>query len=311
MRAEFSGYELRVTSYSVQRESHYIKSSHMIHFCHLTKRFGRFTAVDDLSLTVEPQQAVALWGPNGAGKTTAIKCLIGLLRYDGQILVDGLDAHNQGKAVRRLLGYVPQELAFYSDMTALDTARFYARLKRVSIGRAGDVLAQVGLEAHGQKPVGALSGGMKQRLALGLALLADPPVLVLDEPTSNLDAAGRDQFLDLLAGVRSAGKTILFTSHRVEEIAALADQVLVMEHGRAVATCTAEELPQRVSLRTQVKLLLPQAAIDPALQVLAQGGFSAARNGHGVLVDVLPGQKAAPIHALRAAAIDVVDFEVQ
>lgn len=283
----------------------------MIHFSHLTKRFGKFTAVNDLSFTVEPQQALALWGPNGAGKTTAIKCLLGLLRYDGQILVDGQDAHRQGKAVRRRLGYVPQELAFYSDLSTLDTARFYARLKRAPASRSREVLAEVGLADHADKPVGALSGGMKQRLALGLALLTDPPVLVLDEPTSNLDAAGRDQFLHLLAGVRSAGKTILFTSHRIEEISALADQVLVMAQGSEVTTCPAAELPQRLGLRSQVKLLLGQDAIDPALIVLQQGGFHAARNGRGVLVDVLPGQKAAPIHALRDAAIDVMDFEVQ
>jgi len=283
----------------------------MIQFSHLTKRFGKFTAVNDLSFTVEPQQALALWGPNGAGKTTAIKCLLGLLRYDGQILVDGQDAHRQGKAVRRRLGYVPQELAFYSDLSTLDTARFYARLKRAPANRSREVLAEVGLAEHADKPVGALSGGMKQRLALGLALLTDPPVLVLDEPTSNLDAAGRDQFLHLLAGVRSAGKTILFTSHRIEEIAALADQVLVMAQGSEVTTCPAVELPQRLGLRTQVKLLLPNDSVEQALAVLHHGGFPAARNGHGVLVDVLPGQKAAPIHALREAAIDVVDFEVQ
>ncbi len=283
----------------------------MIQFSHLIKRFGKFTAVDDLSFTVEAQRALALWGPNGAGKTTAIKCLLGLLRYQGSIQVEGLDAHRQGKAVRRRLGYVPQELAFYSDMSALDTAQFYARLKRTPTSRAGEVLAQVGLQDHGHKPVGALSGGMKQRLALGLALLADPPVLVLDEPTSNLDAAGRDQFLELLAGVRSAGKTILFTSHRIEEISALADQVLVMAQGRAVTTCSAAELPQRLGLRSQLRLYLTEDAIAPALDILTRGGFTAARNGHGVVVDVLPGQKAAPIHALRDADIDVNDFEMQ
>jgi ABC-type multidrug transport system ATPase subunit len=283
----------------------------MIHFSHLTKRFGKFTAVDDLSFTVELQQAVALWGPNGAGKTTAIKCLLSLLRYDGQILVDGLDAHKQGKAVRRKVGYVPQELAFYSDLTALNTAEYYARLKRVERGRASAVLAEVGLAEHAQKLVGALSGGMKQRLALGLALLADPPVLVLDEPTSNLDAAGRDQFLQLLAGVRSAGKTVLFTSHRIEEISALADRVLVMERGQLQQTCSAGELAQRLGLRTQIKLHLPHDAIEPALTTLTGAGFTASRNGAGVLVDVLPGEKAAPIHALSDAAIDVRDFEMQ
>lgn len=283
----------------------------MIQFSHLTKQFGKFTAVDDLSFEVQPMAALALWGPNGAGKTTAIKCLLGLLKYRGQILVDGLDARKQGKAVRRLLGYVPQELAFYADMSTLDTALFYARLKNTPASRAAEVLEQVGLAGHGDKPVGALSGGMKQRLALGLALLADPPILVLDEPTSNLDAAARDHFLHLLGEVKRAGKTIIFTSHRLEEIESLADHVLVMEHGRMLLTCGPDELPQRVGLRTQMKLRLPEGQLDSALAVLQSGGYNVTRNGVGVLVDVLPGEKARPIHALRDADIQVTDFEVQ
>ncbi len=283
----------------------------MIHFSHLTKQFGKFTAVDDLSFEVPPQAALALWGPNGAGKTTAIKCLLGLLRYRGQITVDGLDGKKQGKAVRRLLGYVPQELAFYTDLSALDTALFYARLKNTAPQRAAEVLDQVGLAEHGDKPVGALSGGMKQRLALGLALLADPPILVLDEPTSNLDAAARDHFLRLLHDVKQAGKTVIFTSHRLEEIDALADNVLVMEQGRLLLSCAPDVLPQRLGLRTRVKLRLPDGQLDNALAVLQAGGYTVTRNGVGVLVDVLPTEKAAPIHALHAANIQVTDFEVQ
>lgn len=283
----------------------------MIEFTHLTKQFGKFTAVDDLTFDVPPQAALALWGPNGAGKTTAIKCLLGLLRHRGEIRVNGLDAARQGKAVRRLLGYVPQELAFYTDMSALDTALFYARLKDVQPRRAAEVLDQVGLAEHSDKPVGALSGGMKQRLALGLALLADPPILVLDEPTSNLDAAARDHFLHLLSEVKHAGKTVIFTSHRLEEIEALADRVLVMEQGRLMLACAPGELPQRLGLRTQVKLRLPEGQLDSALAVLLAGGYNVSRNGVGVLVDVLPGEKARPIHALHDAAIEVTDFEVQ
>jgi len=105
-------------------------------------------------------------GPNGAGKTTAIKCLLGLLRYDGQITVDGLDAHQAGQGGASSAGYVPQELAFYDDLGALDTALFYARIKKVPARRAAEVLAEVGLAEQAGKRVGALSGGMKQRLAL-------------------------------------------------------------------------------------------------------------------------------------------------
>lgn len=283
----------------------------MIQFTHLTKKFGSFTAVADLSFQVEACQAMALWGPNGAGKTTAIKCLLGLLRYDGRIVVDGLDAHKQGKLVRQRLGYVPQELAFYDDLGALDTARFYARLKQVPAARAAAVLAQVGLSEHANKRVGALSGGMKQRLALGLALLAEPPILVLDEPTSNLDAAARDQFLHLLRDVKAEGKTIIFTSHRLEEIEALADQVLVMDRGQLKLTCAAEELPQRVGLHSQVKLRLPLDQRQLAMNILSAGGFTVSLNGTGLLVRVPAGAKAQPIHLLSQANIHVTDFELE
>ena len=283
----------------------------MIQFFDLTKRYGKFTAVDGLSFEVEPRQAVALWGPNGAGKTTAIKCLLGLLRYQGRIVVDGLDAHKQGKAVRRLLGYVPQELAFYDDLSTLATALFYARIKQLPASRAEAVLNEVGLSEHVDKRVGALSGGMKQRLALGLALLADPPILVLDEPTSNLDAAARDQFLHLLQAVKAGGKTVIFSSHRLEEIEALADQVLVMERGKLNQICAAADLPQRLGLRTQVKLRLAAHQLEPAIGALQAGGYTAYRNGTGVLVDVSPGEKAKPINLLNDADFTVIDFEVQ
>lgn len=283
----------------------------MLDFSHLTRRFGSFTAVDDLSFDVHARQATALWGPNGAGKTTVIKCLLGLLRYQGQIIVAGLDAQRNGQAVRRQLGYVPQELAFYADMGTLETAQFYARLKRVPLPRAAAVLDDVGLSEHAAKRVGTLSGGMKQRLALALALLADPPILVLDEPTANLDAAARGQFLALLRSVQAAGKTVLFTSHRLEEIETLADEVVVMDRGRLQLVCPAAELAARLHLRSAVKLHLPAAQTDLALHALAVGGFVAHRNGSGIVVEVAPGQKVQPIHLLRDAAIEVLDFEVQ
>lgn len=283
----------------------------MIHFEHLIKTFGRYRAVDDLSLDVKPQQAVALWGPNGAGKTTVIKCLLGLLRYQGRITLGGFDARTQGRKARALLGYVPQELAFYDDMKTLESGYYFAQLKRADMARVPLVLEQVGLANHGAKPVRALSGGMKQRLALALALLADPPVLVLDEPTSSLDTAARSQFLSLLSQVKADGKTIIFTSHRIEEVEALADEVLIMDTGKVIGHCPAYRLAEEAGLRTQVKLKIAQDQLDAALRVLQADGFSVRRNGVGVLVDVLPREKAAPIHSLSRANIHVTDFEVE
>jgi ABC-2 type transport system ATP-binding protein/nitrous oxidase accessory protein len=283
----------------------------MITITNLTKRFGAYTAVDNLTFDVAASQAIALWGPNGAGKTTVIKCLLGLLRYEGRIQVGGFDAHKQGQAARALLGYVPQELAFYDDMSTLEMAHYFARLKRASAKRVPEVLEQVGLAEHGGKLVRALSGGMKQRLALGLAMLADPPVLVLDEPTSSLDTAARSQFLSLLTQVKGAGKTIIFTSHRIEEVEALGDQALVMERGRLLQSCPASQLAERVGLRTQVKLMMAPHLLDLALGALQADGFAARRNGTGVLVDVPPREKALPIHTLTRANIPVTDFEME
>ncbi|MCS6825755.1 MAG: ABC transporter ATP-binding protein [Caldilinea sp.] len=283
----------------------------MIECIDLTKRYGKFIAVDHLTLQMAERSALALWGANGAGKTTVIKCLLGLLRFEGAIRVDGLDVRRQGRAVRQRIGYVPQELAFYKEMTAFEMAAFYARLKGAPAERIDPVLEQVGLSEHLAKPVGALSGGMKQRLALGLALLSDPPVLVMDEPTANLDAAARSQLLQLLAQVKAAGKTILFTSHRIEEVETLADEVAVMERGRLQFTCDSTSLAQRIGLRTQVKFIVPGHEVERALEVLRDGGLAARRNGVGVIVDVSHGEKARPIHTLSRARIEVIDFEVE
>lgn len=283
----------------------------MITFTNVTKHFGSFAAVDHLSFTVAPHQAVALWGPNGAGKTTVIKCLLGLLGYGGKIQVNGFDAHKQGRQVRRMVGYVPQELAFYDDLNTLETVYYFARLKKVPPLLAAPVLEQVGLTEHAGKFVGALSGGMKQRLALALALIADPPVLILDEPTANLDTAARNHLLKLLLQVKAAGKTILLTSHRVEEIEMLADQVVVMEKGKLQQICPGQTLAQRLGLRTQIKLRMAPSLVESALDVLHADGFHAYRNGVGIFVEVAPDAKAKPILLLNQAAIPVTDFEME
>lgn len=217
----------------------------MLTINNLTKRYPRpgrawwsdetITAVDDLSFDLPPGSSLALWGVNGAGKTTVLKCVLGLLASEGELRLNGFDLRRDGRTARRYLGYVPQELAFHNDLSVAESCRFYARLKGVGDERIPLVLAQVGLTGQEKKAVGALSGGMKQRLALALALLADPPLLLLDEPTSNLDADTRDDFIALLVRLRNGGKTLLFTSHHADEVTRLAERVLVLRDGRLVA----------------------------------------------------------------------------
>jgi nitrous oxidase accessory protein len=284
----------------------------MINVSNLTKKFGDFTAIDNLSFEVAAGEAVSLWGPNGAGKTTIIRSLLGLLSAEGELRVNGFDAKKEGKKARAAVGYVPQELAFYDDLSARSTLLFYANLKGAPKSRIDQVLAEVGLSEHGHKRVAALSGGMKQRLALAIALLANPPLLILDEPTSNLDTAAREEFIKLLLQQKAQGKTLLFTSHRLEEVETLATKVLVLEAGRLKLTCDIPaELAGHLGMTVGLKLIMPNALHENALRLLQTWGFTASRNGIGLRVAVSPSAKLAPVQRLLAENIEVNNFEIE
>ncbi|MBK7405838.1 MAG: ABC transporter ATP-binding protein [Phycisphaerales bacterium] len=250
----------------------------------VTKRFGRFVALDNVSLDIERGQAVALWGSNGAGKTTLLRCTLGLLSFRGEVTVNGVDVRRRGKPARRLLGYVPQELAFYDDFRVAEAVAFFARLKGTDRTGCVRALQLAGLEQHRHKRVRELSGGMKQRLALGIATLTDPPILMLDEPTSNLDAAGRSELLAQLAELRGRGKTVFFTSHRPEEVEELANRVITMESGRIVS----DAAPARnagAAASPSVEVRIPHACLDQALGALRAEGFTTRLAADGAAVE--------------------------
>lgn len=282
----------------------------MIRIDHVTKRFGRATAVDDLSLHIAPGESVALWGANGAGKTTLIRCVLGLLRFKGSLTVGGHDAQRDGKRARMLVGYVPQELGFYDDLAVDEAVRFFARLKNITLDSARATLAGVGLDAHRSKRIRELSGGMKQRLALAIALLGDPPILVLDEVTASLDAWGRDEFVSLLARLAGSGRTMLFASHRIEEVVALAARVVVLERGRVSAITPTKQFAASQGTGLVLHLVLPLAVREQAMARLKEGGFTPTLNGVGLLVPVSAEHKAAPFRVLADARIAIDDFEL-
>ncbi|MBL9120623.1 MAG: ABC transporter ATP-binding protein [Phycisphaerae bacterium] len=282
----------------------------MIHIEHVTKRFGRAAAVDDATLDLGAGESLALWGANGAGKTTLIRCVLGLLGFRGTIRVGGHDVRRDGKAARLLIGYVPQELGFYDDLTVCEAVAFFSRLKGLPHTDTDRTLATVGLLGHERKRIRELSGGMKQRLALAIALLGDPPVLVLDEVTASLDAVGREEFVNLLAGLSGTGRTLLFASHRIEEVAALSGRVAVLEAGRITRVVPCADFVAETDRGTVLHLFLAPSVRDQAMQSLRVGGFSPHLNGVGILVPVTPERKAAPFRLLAEARIPVDDFEI-
>lgn len=282
----------------------------MIRIENIKKRFGGTTALDGVSLHVALGDSVALWGANGAGKTTLIRCVLGLLRCAGRVEVGGHDVRRDGKNARLLIGYVPQEIGFYDDLGVAEAVRFFGRLKGLSNAHAEETLSQVGLSGHERKRIRELSGGMKQRLALAIALLGDPAVLVLDEVTASLDAVGRGEFLMLLERLSGMGRTMLFASHRIDEVASLARRVAVLEKGRLERVVPCSEFITDIGRRTVLHLAIQAPIRDRAVETLRSRGFQPQLNGTGILVGVTPEHKAAPFRVLADASIQVDDFEL-
>ncbi len=208
----------------------------------LTKHYGRLPALVDLSFSLARGEIVALLGPNGAGKTTTFKCLLGVTRFEGFIEVNGISVSENGKAARRHIGYLPQTPVFDPGDTCEEVLGFLAELKGANAARPGGLLDRVRLAGQRATPVGHLSGGMKQRLALAAALLSNPPVLLLDEPTANLDADSRREFQDLLLDLRTQGHSIVLSTHFVESVGDITDRVLVLKEGRLALDFRMREL---------------------------------------------------------------------
>ena len=219
----------------------------MIKVEHLRKCFGELTAVDDLSFEVEQGEIFGLLGPNGAGKTTTISMICGVLRPDsGRVLIGRKDIWLEPKAVKRLLGVVPQEIAISEDLTARDNLSFWGSLYGLRgpelRHRVDDALTTVGLGDRATDKVEQFSGGMKRRLNLCMGLLHRPELLLLDEPTVGIDPQARLNILEVIRSVANTGTTVLYTTHYLEEAQDLCDRLAIIDHGKILATGSPEEL---------------------------------------------------------------------
>ena len=284
---------------------------------HLVKRFGAFTAVDDVSFDVRHGEVLGFLGPNGAGKSTIIRILCGLLRpTSGTVRVAGLDVTRTPDAVRARIGYMSQRFSLYDDLTAVENLAFFGGLygvpRRELDGRIAWAVGMAGLAGREDALVGTLAGGWKQRLALGCAVLHRPPILFLDEPTSGVDPMSRRQFWDLIHEMASRDVTVFVSTHYMDE-AEYCNRLALIDRGRLVAVGTPTEL-KRTSLAGTL-LLVEGEPLGEALAALegAPGVLEAAVFGdalHVLVPDVdralaaLPGLLAA--RGVRCRRIAVI-----
>ncbi|MBC7447208.1 MAG: gliding motility-associated ABC transporter ATP-binding subunit GldA [Hymenobacteraceae bacterium] len=224
---------------------------------HLTKRYGAQAAVDDISFTAERGQVLGFLGPNGAGKSTTMKIATGFIPpSSGTVRIEGHDVREDPMAVRRVVGYLPEHNPLYLDQYVPEYLAFIGGLHglrgETRTRRVSEMIGLVGLERERHKKIGALSKGYRQRVGLAQALIHDPAVLILDEPTTGLDP---NQILEIRALIKRIGqdKTVIFSTHILQEVRAICDRVVIINRGKLVADAPVAELSQRAgNTRTAV-----------------------------------------------------------
>jgi ABC-2 type transport system ATP-binding protein len=249
-------------------------ASERVLWCHdLRRRFGELVAVDGVGFYIDPGETYGLLVPNGAGKTTTISMIAGLLdREGGEITVAGEPMTTRSVRAKKAIGYVPQDLAIYPDLSGQENLMFFARLYGMSTGaarqRSAEVLDLTGLSDRARDQTKQYSGGMKRRLNIGIGLLNRPKLLILDEPTVGVDPQSRNAILESVEALSGAGTAVLYTTHYMEEAERLASRIGIIDHGKLIAEGTRQQLVGMVAEGDQVRLAaagdLTKAAADLA-----------------------------------------------
>lgn len=265
---------------------------------HLQKRYGDHQAVADVSFALAAGEVFGLLGPNGAGKSTTMMMIAGLLVPDaGQVLLDDHLFVPSDPTHRRDLGVVPQDLAVYPELNAWENLRFFGRLYglygQVLEDRCRRVLEQVGLTDAAQRESGAYSGGMKRRLNFAIALLHQPRLLILDEPTVGVDPQSRAHLLDCVREVAAAGVGVIYASHYMEEVQALCQRVAIIDHGRMLAYDAVETLLKGMS--AEMHVAIDSRSVNGEFNDLA----TVTRNEEGKQTLVINGDRPDRAHVLR------------
>jgi ABC-2 type transport system ATP-binding protein len=277
----------------------------------LTKRYGEIVAVDGISFTVKKGEVFALLGPNGAGKTTTVE-IIDTIRTpsSGKVAVLGMDVSRNKLDIVRRIGVLPQDFSSYDRITVKETLQYYARLYGGAHADINALMELVNLQDRSREQYKNLSGGLKQRLGIAIALVNDPEVVFLDEPTTGLDPRARHEVWQVLQGLKSQGKTVLLTTHYMEEAELLADTVAIVSRGHIIAMGSPVEL---IRGNANYELLTLQGAEEKVSEVVRQLGFEPVSDGRrniGIRVEHAP-DVVLILSALRDAGAGYLGLDVR
>ena len=263
--------------------------SPIIEIHHLSKHFAKRAAVEDVNLTVEAGEIFGLVGPNGAGKTTTMRMLVTLLQPDrGEIFVGGHSVRKTPREVRRMIGFMPDSFGVYGDMTVHEALDFFGACYQIAPSKRGqlikDLLELVDIGHRRDDMVDTLSTGLKQRLGVARVLIHDPAILVLDEPASGLDPRARVEIRELLLEIARLGKTIVFSSHILADVAELCTRVAIMENGKLAALGTLGQLSERAVPHRLIQISFLQPLEEEQVQsaLATQPGVSGVRLQNGL-----------------------------
>ena len=231
----------------------------MIKIHEISKNFGQFSALKKLSIQVKKGEFYSLLGPNGAGKTTCINIATNMVKPNsGSIHINGFDSLKQSQEVKKQIGVIPQEIALYEDLSAVENLYFWGKINQVPANqlksKINDTLHFLDLYEHRKKNIGTFSGGMKRRINIAAALLHDPEVLFMDEPTVGIDPQSRLFIYQIFQQLHEQGKTIFYTSHNMEEVELLSDRIGIIDHGELIVEGRLDELKQRQNLEETLHL---------------------------------------------------------
>jgi len=290
------------------------KERPMIRLERFEKLYGKIRAVYPLDLEVRHGESFALLGPNGSGKTTIIRALVGLhAPTGGRVLINGEDIVKAPDRVKRNLVYVPQRVILPDPFTVREVVEMFARLNGVEDHRVDEALALFVLEEAAVRPIRELSGGMLQRLGLAVAFLRRAPLLVLDEPTLNLDPLGIERLRKHLKSLKEENTTLFFSSHLLPHALHLADRVGVLVGGRMVAVDRVEEFRAAVSRRTTVRVVMIESLNNRRIADVCReaGADWSDYNGRHVWFNAPPGRRLEVIRAIESAGGVIEEFHTE